>query len=255
MMNKESNDRVALIEKIDALFVYRKLPFLIEQGGASESEQKSLTQKLFDLQVSIYDLDTYLESNWVLKVEQIDFWWQPIYTAMTALGVPSNKQEDFLTHIKKYQKHEMQLREGKYPSRLEMEYFYFYKSCDVKLLRRIIYSHYPSLRKRYTLADWRTFDLVTEIDDDVEDVYEDQGTINGNRFLIGICHEGLDVTVKQYLQFMQEVKKAIHARFEGTTNQYQKELKSWTLLEWEKTNERIIKTHKDCKDINLTLKF
>ena len=60
---------------------------------------------------------------------------------------------------------------GLLPTRLEMEYFYFYKSCDVKLLRRLIYETRLKGSKSFgSLSDWRYFDLVTEVNDDVADI-------------------------------------------------------------------------------------
>jgi DNA helicase IV len=86
-----------------------------------------------------------------------------------------------------------------------MEYFYFYKSCDVKLLRRLIYDRNAALAKVIKPSEWRTFDLVTEVNDDVVDLQEDTTTINGNRFLISLLQFGKKKTVQIFNDFLDEM--------------------------------------------------
>lgn len=210
---EQSREREALLAKISELMDYRMLPDLITLGGGTESEQEQLMQGLTDLQVAIYDLDAYLESTWELEQSQLDRWWEPIFAAMQSLGYSREKASDLVSYIEKYQVHESQLREGKMPTRLSMEYFYFYKSCDVKLLRRIIYDRYPKLNAYCKLSDWRAFDLITEVDDDVEDVFEDGESINGNRFLISLYQNGVSTTILEFKQLLDDAHVMISERF------------------------------------------
>jgi len=192
-----------LREKIIALFEYRQLPELISFGWTKWDED--YYEKLINLQFHIYKLDHELETNWEVDLSIINDRWEKIYDALDALDIPRKSHDSFCRHIYKYQKHELDIRKQKLPTRLSMEYFYFYKSCDVKLLRKIIYKNNPELSKAIKESQWRLFDLVTEINDDVEDLQEDVSTINGNRFLISLKQLGKSKTQKIYSDFLAEV--------------------------------------------------
>jgi len=129
-------------------------------------------------QVSIYWLDDYLENNWEIKKSELSKFWKAIHKDMTDCGIPKSKLAEYSKHIMKYQSHELNLREAKMPTDGSIEYYYYYKSCDVRLMRQIIYDLSEDLDSKSTLADWRYFDLVTEVNDDVEDMFEDLETIN-----------------------------------------------------------------------------
>lgn len=190
-------------EKIIALFEYRQLPELIKYGGRELDEV--FYEKLINLQFHIYKLDHELERNWKVDPSVIEDRWKQIYEALSDLGIPQKLHDKFCRHIYKYQKHELELRKGKLPTRLSMEYFYFYKSCDVKLLRKIIYIQNPNLAKAIKESDWRLFDLVTEINDDIDDLQEDTQTINGNRFLISLKQFGFEKTKATFTAFINEI--------------------------------------------------
>jgi len=192
-----------LRSKIIALFEYRELPKLIEIG--SGTLDKDYYELLIQLQADIYYLDHELETNWHVSTSAIEDRWAAIYQSLTALGVPRDKHDEYCRHIYKYQRHELELRQRRFPMRLSMEYFYFYKSCDVKLLRKLIYDKYPVLQREVKLSDWRVFDLITEVNDDVEDLYEDLDTINGNRFLLSLLQQGPTATAAIYQDYLQEL--------------------------------------------------
>lgn len=195
-------------EKIIDLFEYRELPKIIALGNHGTLDER-LYENLIKLQYHIYLLDSILENNWLVPSSKIKEAWTAIHADLIEIGIDRNSIDEYCRHIYKYQKHELELREYKLPERLTMEYFYFYKSCDVKLLRRIIYDKYPKLKRENKLSDWRVFDLITEINDDVEDVYEDLYTINGNRFLLGILKNGVTKTHNCYLEFLTSLKPRI----------------------------------------------
>ena len=236
MQNQQST--TALAHKIDELFAYRKLPYLISTQEPDANRAKKFLQQLSDLQTAIYHLDAYLESNWDIDEQQLDAKWVIIYEKLSACGLTKKYHKDYVSHIQKYQKHELQLREGLLPTRLSMEYFYYYKSCDVKLIRRLIYDRYPALAKLYTLGDWRYFDRITEVDDDVSDIHEDQHTINGNRFLITIKEEGIDEAKSQFSQYMKGVRQRLVKRFDQSGDT-KIQMKAWCLQEWEATMQRL----------------
>ena len=193
-----------LKKKIEELFRYRKFPELLEQVGETYKGHE-LIKKLMRLQEAIYHLDHHLETHWEVKKKDLKPYWNEIYAALTALGIKKSHHDDYCKLIYKYQKHELYLREHKLPIRFDIEFYYYFKSCDVKLLRRIIYDNYPSLKSKFSHADWRYFDLITEVNDDVEDVFEDRTTINGNYFLIGHFTNGSTWAKREMSGFIKTI--------------------------------------------------
>lgn len=192
-----------LREKILELFEYRQLPDLIKYGG--QEWDKDYYEKLIKLQYHIYRLDHELETHWKVDMKIVEHRWQAIYQALSDLGIAHEDHDAYCRHIYKYQKHELDIRKMKLPTRLSMEYFYFYKSCDVKLLRKIIYKNNAKLSRTIKESQWRLFDLVTEINDDVADLQEDISTINGNRFLISLKQFGEKTTADVFGAFLDEL--------------------------------------------------
>jgi hypothetical protein len=241
-MEASQSQRTALLAKITDLMDYRMLPDLIDLVEQDTDKKRQLISKLVDLQVAIYDLDHYLETHWQLSEDHLETYWVPIYDALDAAGVPRNEHSRYAAHILKYQKHEMQLRDLVLPTRLDMQYFYFYKSCDVKLLRRIIMLHYPALAKMYRPADWRVFDMITEVDDDVEDVLEDRETINGNRYLISIWQHGFDHTQQAFAAFLDMVEDMMQKRFGSQSTTFHSDLLAWSRAALDSTRTRLLTT-------------
>jgi hypothetical protein len=232
-------------DKIEELFEYRKIPFLLSR--VKKKERKPLKKKLISLQKDIYKLDSYLESNWDLKEKKLDKHWNRIYKTLAKLGFNENESDDLCKHIRKYQLHETQLRAHKMPTRLSEEYYYYYKSCDVRLIRVIIDAYTKDDKISLELSDWRYFDLITEINDDVEDIFEDQKTINGNLFNIMIYERGLEATVKVFYEKLTEFYNAASKKFLMTNDQDKLSLMKWTAINYYETaellkkNERLIR--------------
>jgi len=197
---------MTLREKVIELFEYRNIPQLLELVEPSKSQYSRFLEQLIAIQIAIYNLDTILESEWNVINRDLQASWEAIYLSLENVGIYKEDIHSYCNHIYKYQKHELSQRRGKSLLRFKMEYFYFYKSCDVKLIRRLVYEKYPSLAKIVRQPDWRWFDLITEVNDDIDDVFEDIATNNGNRFLLSIQHEGLEGAVSLYKEFINEVK-------------------------------------------------
>lgn len=201
-------------KKINQLFKYRKLPLLLSSLG--KKDKQFLEKRLVEIQKSIYKLDAYLEKKWKTNDEKLEALWKNINSEIRKTGFNDEEIENLTKHIKKYQLHELQLRENKLPTRLKLEYFYYYKSCDVRLMREIIYCFDNEIESKLKLSDWRYYDLVTEINDDVEDVFEDQTTINGNCFLISIIEDGISVTKDKFLKFLDNLLESSIIKFGDT---------------------------------------
>jgi hypothetical protein len=176
--------------KIEELFEYRAFGELYKLTGEKNSVLAKFHIQLKTLQASIYYLDAYLEENWNLDDGILESKWNTIYQCLNDIGVKPAKHKAYVAHIKMYEAHEKSIRQGILPQSYTMHHFYYYKSCDVKLMRRLILDNFPILRTLFSLSDWRIFDLVTEINDDATDIFEDLATINGNRILLMALNEG-----------------------------------------------------------------
>ena len=230
-------------KKIDILFEYRKLPQLLEKG--KYSKESTLYKGLVNLQIAIYHLDLYLEDNWKTRKSELNAYWKEIYNCLENLGISKKRGEDYLKHIMRYQKHELQLRTNKMPTQYSLEYYYYYKSCDVKLIRRIIYDYIPELKNDYSLSDWRIFDLITEINDDVEDVFEDLDNINGNYFMIMLWEKDKKTVSNFFNAYLTELGKRTKNRF-TSKKKSSKEIKNWTLTELKDSQKLLKQTLSKC---------
>lgn len=202
-------NREELRQKIRELFSYRMFPWLMEETEKSEAEKSLFLDRLTDLQESIYFLDAQLESQWQINEKEKEIHWQHIIDQTKQCQTKTIDPVSVLQHIKKYEKHEIAIRTGHWPVRLSMTYFYFYKSCDVKLLRRLIYDFGGLEKKLGSLASWRLFDFVTEVNDDITDVFEDLSFYNGNRFLIHLLMFGKKSTKNVFLSFLENLSAEI----------------------------------------------
>lgn len=241
-----------LEEKILALFELRMVPLLIEQANIGQIEEKRLMTRLKRLQQVIYELDAYLEASWDIKESRLNELWNPIFNALKGLHINPIQVEKQINYIKKYQKNELELRENKLPTRFSYEYFYFYKSCDVKLLRGILYYKYPILKKFASVNDWRYFDLITEVQDDVDDLFEDLHSINGNRFLIHLLKEkDPDLTLKEFSDFIIEVKNKSSQKYDHyESDEFRNQIHLMTLKSADETLELLKEQIQKFKTIN-----
>ena len=236
-MVEQHIDEMDLRKKIETLMEYRMFPILFDHSDLSVDEKSIFYQRLIDLQYAIYLLDAHLEANWEVDYLILQNHWSNIINKLKSFGINEENASSYLTHIKKYERHELELRSGKSPLRFDMEYFYFYKSCDVKLLRRLIYEKMNLTKTCGALADWRYYDLITEVNDDVEDLMEDLQFINGNRFLISLLKLGKEKTLKEFTNFLNQ----IFLKSELKLDQTHYKLKN---VVFERTNQQVIETLK-----------
>ncbi len=192
-----------LREKIVTLFNYRLIPELIHNCDLESKEP--FLQKLVELQVAIYDLDHHLETNWNVNTKNLKQYWDEIYRVMSLFDLSGPAQKELCDEIQIYQKRELDLREGLSPARYPIEDLYYYKSCDVRLMRKLIYHHSHNLEEKLPFDSWYEFDLLTEVNDDIEDIFEDLDVYNGNRFLFSVFEFGKMKTYKRYQDFISEI--------------------------------------------------
>lgn len=214
-------------EKIDDLFTYRLIPWLLSHS--SIPAQAGFLRKLKAVQTKIYLLDHYLETTWDLDDKKLTTCWEAIYRSLEVFGFSRAEAIEMTKQIRKYQTHEQSMRENKSPTRFSLRHFYYYKSCDVKLMRTIIYNADPSLEKVVRKTDWTDFDLITEVNDDISDLQEDIKIYNANRFLFQLIEEGKTKTGKAFRSFIAEIRTSNQARFEKTKSQDGQYIKQNTL--------------------------
>lgn len=191
-----------LSSRIDHLFTTRRLPEQIAQVQPPSPE--ALMAQLKALQLSIYHLDAYSEAYWQLCRRTIDEFWVGIRQALAQLGEDRESSELLLRDMLDYQELELALRGGAGEPLPSLPRYYHLKTCDVRLARRLINRRatapIPS-PQRYQDA-WELYDRVAELCDDLEDLEEDIGTYNGNRFLLGIGSAGAAPTLDEYRRFV-----------------------------------------------------
>lgn len=214
-----------LLRKIDALFTFRKIPWLLEESNIRDKEL--LNQRLIDLQIAIYELDRHLESHWEIRVSDLKPHWLRIYACLEQLGLSVKQQHAWSKEIVRYQNHELDLRYRKSPLRHAMEDMYTIKSCDVRLIRRLIYHADDQLNQVLKFSEWSEFDLVTEVNDDLEDLYEDLPALNGNRFLFSLFELGPEETSDRYERFLLEIMDQAVNRISTSKSRSAPQMLTW----------------------------
>lgn len=192
-----------VFEKIDELFEFRKLKDLY----ALYPIKGDFYSRLRKLQFSIYMLDAFLEANWNLDPALARVHWEKMNQHLIEFLNNEKTASKWFAEIRKYEKIESNCRNQKWPTKVEFESFYTTKSCDVRLMRKLIYHSSPDIESIWKEKSWMYFDQITEVHDDIEDLREDLPTYNANRFLISILRKGFPKTIKAYKKGLGEMEK------------------------------------------------
>lgn len=192
---------VVVCKKIDQLFGARRLAEQCEQ--LKPYEVTTLLPKLKELQLSIYCLDKYFEHTWNLSQKHINVFWSNILLSLRQIVGNKQNLEELVRDIRAYQSLEESIRSSS-PSLLpRLQEYYHLKTCDVRLARYLIVRagsvYFPQMSEY--LRAWELFDLASEVCDDLDDIDEDLGTFNGNRFLLEIGTVGAQSTINSYQEF------------------------------------------------------
>jgi hypothetical protein len=193
--------------KAEALFSLRCLRECLT-AATSEASHAQFLERLLELQCSIYTLDVYGERNWAIASKDLAEIWRGIRLSWSAVPTLEGKRPP-LTDIEEYQQIEVDMREGRRPDMIPIDIFYRHKTCDVRLMRQLIWSAYESPNS-FVRRLWEIFDLVGEILDDVSDVDEDRLTYNGNRFAFCLRQYGAGETASQYELFVDRLSQEFH---------------------------------------------
>lgn len=202
-------DKNVITKKIQDLFAYRRLTDLFMTCGLQDGHQ--LITDLYELQYQIYLLDAYLESTWALEKEKLEEHWKGIHSAFKPFHLSDKRIHSLLSEIRDYERIEANCRQKRWPTEVSFKKFYTTKSCDVRLIRHLLYTIHPELRTFCDEKSWVYYDLITEVNDDISDLYEDLETYNVNRFLISILRKGHPRTRESYAGFIS--RTAYQAEF------------------------------------------
>lgn len=243
MAKKKYTGEPEIKHKIAELFSYRKLIGLLQQGGLDKD--KIFYAHLVAIQYQIYLLDAYLEGQWDLDKSALALCWDKIKESLSKLNYSSSQIDKLLREIKEYERIERNCRKGNWPTKVSFRKFYTTKSCDVRLIRHLIYDAQPELSLIWKEKDWVYYDLITEMNDDIADIIEDLNTYNGNRFLISVLRKGRHKTEKQYRAYIDKFTSKAKTYFkkravEGDNHQ----LISWTMDRSRETLDLLDKTIK-----------
>lgn len=250
MAKSKFTDDGAIRQKINDLFAYRKITELLQRSGLDRN--KSFMGQLIDVQHAIYVLDAYLESRWELDEGALASHWAAIQVALSRLHFSPRERKDLLKEIQTYEKIEKNCRKDRWPTQVSFKTFYTIKSCDVRLIRHILYDAHPALDQVYHERSWVYYDRITEINDDVADLHEDLLTYNGNRFLISILRKGQNKTFQQYDQYLKKVTKKAKEYFKPRLDRGEnKQLFSWTLARAEETSTLLHDTMRGLDHVKL----
>jgi len=234
MASKKYPVEKATKEKISQLFAYRRLTDLLNVSGMVKDQE--FVNHLIDVQYQIYMLDVYLESHWEINKKELEIYWEAIKISLTHMGCKKKQISSLISEIEEYQQIEKNCRKDKWPTKESFKKFYTTKSCDVRLIRHLIYKAHPDLEKMWSEDTWIYYDLITEIHDDIADVEEDIKTFNGNRFLISILRKGADKTLEEYEQYLTRISEKAKAYFEDKKDQGKnKQLAGWILARSKET--------------------
>lgn len=195
--------RKEYLVKAKLLFALRCLPECLESAAGPDAETAAYLQTLLNLQCSIYELDEYGESNWNIDPRELDQIWQGIRHSWSVVPTKGSSRPS-LAEIQNYQRIELNMREGRRPDMMPIEVFYECKTCDVRLMRQLIWNAYEK-PDALTRRLWEVFDLSGEVLDDLSDVSEDHLTYNGNRFAFCMRQHGAQRTIRLYELFIAQL--------------------------------------------------
>ncbi|HMQ07536.1 MAG TPA: hypothetical protein PKC30_09565 [Saprospiraceae bacterium] len=190
--------------KIRALFELRNIYTMLEEAISNQKELQEGIRNLHRVQEAIYHLDQYLEETNDPVSQELDALWANITRSLEYCNIPMEMHASYCSEIRMYQDHELLLREGNSLISMDPFHFYIIKSCDVKLMRKLLYFWYPVLIKSCKESDWILFDFYAEMYDDLDDIFEDMETNNGNYFLSVVSIVGLEEACCMYSNWIEE---------------------------------------------------
>lgn len=191
------------------------------------SSDSGYYRQLMDLQARIYDLDDYLEATWNLLPSRLAAYWAEIEQAPIFDKHDAADIKRLLADIRQYQSQEMLVRTGGDITLVPIADFYHYKTCDVRLMRELIYLQDPHLHREFPADLWVYFDLVTEVEDDLNDQSEDQHTHNVNRYLAAKLMMPADELQSAYRDYVEQTIKQAYTQIHSLSFAWKDTYSEW----------------------------
>ncbi len=189
----------AIEKKAEELYEKRIAPY-------AKDVPSSQRQKLIDFQKLVFVIDHYGEHVEKLDPAVLDSLWKKTEEFLNDLEIEKSLQVALLQDVKNYAQIEASTRTGKKLTDYEIGFFYFKKSCDVRMQRHIMryLNKQPASSSRIEI----TRDILEEIEDDVDDLEEDKSTpFNGNR-LLEILKSKYTAKLDEYTTFINSLPNA-----------------------------------------------
>jgi hypothetical protein len=165
----------------------------------------NLIEGLHTVQTLIFDLDRFGETVWNIDVSTGDAYLSRISEAAGMLrDLPEFSAG--LSLIREYGLIELSMRNGEHLTRWGLLDFYVKKCCDVRMHRSIITSFVHDALDEDMTNGWLLYDVAGEVLDDVEDLIEDEGSFNGNRFAESLRIYGIGETLEEYIEFLEALR-------------------------------------------------
>lgn len=192
-------------KKIITLFKDRKINmFCIDMGINPEH-----IIDLVEIQRHVYNLDFYGEQSWLLNQIILDNLWSELLKSITSMDIEYNSIKRHVDDIKKYQHIEENMRIGILTTDVPIDYYYYLKTCDVRLSRNILMEKSKNNPNQKRMNAWYLYDLASEVIDDLTDWKEDLGTFNGNRYLQSVILKGHTSTIEDYMKFIKNITESL----------------------------------------------
>ena len=191
-----------LYNKIEVIFRLRLLETFVDCAFAGL--RTNFWQELIELQAAIYRLDSHFEHN-----KEIADWftgqcWMEIDSRVVDLS-GGKSDAGFARDIHSYEKIERSLRGHWRESLPNLESYYYFKTCDVRLCRKLILAQDKAKMTQADRRAWELLDLIGEIFDDLADFHEDLDTLNGNRFALNVLAQGARATARAYRELVERI--------------------------------------------------
>ena len=165
----------AISEKAEELYAKRIAPYAPDLASPTR-------EAIINFQKLVFVVDHYFEHNQQLNPAFLNSFWNQFEKFLDDLQMPKELQATLLQDIKDYADIEASIRIGRKLAEYEIRFFYFKKSCDVRMQRHII--RYLNTQPALSSEPEIIRDILEEIEDDVDDIAEDELTpFGGNRFL------------------------------------------------------------------------
>ena len=169
------DDERAISEKAEELYEKRIAPYAHDLASPTR-------EAIINFQKLVFVVDHYFEHNEQLNPAFLNSFWNQFEKFLDDLQMPKELQATILQDIEDYADIEASIRTGKKLAEYEIKFFYFKKSCDVRMQRHII--RYLNNEDASSSESEIARDILEEIEDDVDDIEEDKLTpFGGNRFL------------------------------------------------------------------------